>query len=200
MKKETKNQKLETLKNLLDEIIELDENAEIDFSQYDEITEKSTVKEIEKAISNAKKDLKKLETVIDDEIEKALEKDGKKKVFKWSKLNGFYALKLQQVTPEKIKVGYKISFRVDNEKIEKIKDFFYYGQNKKEFTDYEFENGQDICTVKSIDKSGEIQVVSDKTKQEWYIIPDDINGSKSNKCVIKDGSNIAFLVYAPKEK
>ena len=200
-KRETKAQLLEMLENLKNQVNELDEMAQCDVTKYDEITAKNSVDEIKKAISQAKKDLKFLENAVDDEIEQSLEKDGKKKVFKWSKLSGYYALKLQDVTPEKIKVGYKISFRLDKEKIAKIDDYFYYNDKKRSaFSSISFENGQDICTVKSIDENGEIKAVSSKNGGTWYIVPDDINGKKSSKCVIKDGSNIAFLVYAPKEK
>ena len=189
---------LETLENLKNQIFELDVNAEIDMSELDSITEKSTVKDIEKSISTAKKIVKKLEMVTDAEIEKALEKDGKKAVFKWSTLDGYYKMKLETVAPEKIKKNWKISFRLDTKKIEKINDYFYYNNpEKSDFTSVEFENGQDIATVKSIDKNGIIKAVSDKNGGEWYIYPEDINGTKSTKCVLKDGSNIAFLVYAP---
>ena len=199
-----KTELLETLETLKNQIFDLDVNAEIDTTELDEITEKSKVKEIETAISTAKKIVKKLETITDAEIEKALEKDGKKKVFKWTTLDGFYKIKLQTVTPEKIKVGYKMSFRLDQKKIEKIDNYFYYGndpKNKIDFSSVDFENAQDIATVTKIDKNGLITLKSDaRPSCKWYVYPEDINGTKSNKCVIKDGTNIAFLVYAPIEK
>lgn len=185
--KMTKNQMVEEIKKLTGELYELELTEE----QMDEI---DTLQEPKKS------NIKALEKMLDEALA-TIEKDGKKAVFKWANLDGFYKLKLATVTPEKIKKNWKISFRLDTKKIEKINDYFYYNNpEKSDFSSIEFENAQDIATVKSIDKDGIIKAVSDKNGGIWWIYPEDINGTKSTKCVIKDGSNIAFLVYAPIEK
>lgn len=197
----TKKEMFKELEMVREKVYTLDENAKIDVTVYDEITEKNTQDEIKKALSQAKKDLKTLEKEIDVDIEKALEKDGKKAVFKWVSIKDFYKMKLQTVTFEKIKVGYKISFRLDSKKIDLIKNAFCYCDGKDtELTAIDFENGQDVCTVEKIDKKKKsIFVKSDNYGGLWELSPIDFDG-KYDKCVIKNGSNIAFLVYAPIEK
>lgn len=164
-----------------------------------ELTEEQ-IELIENSQEPTKTNVKKLNSLLDLAL-KELEKDGKKAVFQWEKLDGYYKIKLATVTPEKIKKNWKISFRLDAKKIEKIDDYFYYNNPEKaDFSSIEFENGQDIATVKSIGKDGIIKAESDKNGGIWWIYPEDINGTKSTKCVLKDGSNIAFMVYAPVEK
>lgn len=188
--KMTKNQMVEEIKKLTGELYDL----ELTEQQMDEIDNLQEPK---------KSNIKALEKMLDEALA-TIEKDGKKAVFKWATLDGFYKIKLATVTPEKIKVGYKMSFRLDAKKIEKIDNYFYYGndpKNKIDFSSVDFENAQDIATVKKIDKNGVITLVSDARPHcKWFVYPEDINGTKSNKCVIKDGTNIAFLVYAPIEK
>lgn len=188
--KMTKKEMVEEIKKLTGELYEL------------ELTEKQ-MDEIDTLQEPKKSNIKALEKMLDDAL-KVLEQDGKKAVFKWTTLDGFYKIKLQTVTPEIIKVGYKMSFRLDQKKIEKIDNYFYYGNNPKnkiDFSSVDFENGQDIATVTKIDADGLITLKSDaRPSCKWYVYPEDINGTKSNKCVIKDGTNIAFLVYAPIEK
>lgn len=176
-----------------------------------ELTEKEMEK-IEKIGSKKAPTEKDLETLqaMEDKVmkrssvegaEEVVKTDGKKVVFQWQAIEGYYKMKLQQVTSEKIKKGFKVSFRLDAKKIEKIDNYFYYNNKEKsDFSSLEFENGQDVCTVVSIGKDGIIKAVSDNNGGEWFIYPEDINGSKSTKCVLKDGSGIAFLVYAPNEK
>lgn len=166
---------------------------------YDlELTE-NQMDEIENLQEPKKSNINKLEKMLDDAL-KTLETVGKKAVFKWDTLSGYYKMKLSTVTPKNVKVGYKVSFRLDTQKIEKINKYFYYNnKDKSDFKDIEFKHSQDICTVKSIEKeTGIIIAVSDNHGGKWLIYPDDINGTASNKCVLKDGTNIAFLVYAPK--
>ena len=185
--KMTKNQMAEEIKKLTGELYEL------------ELTEKQ-MDEIDTLQEPKKSNIKALEKMLDEALA-TIEKDGKKAVFQWAALDGYYKLKLATVTPEKIKKNWKISFRLDTKKIEKIDDYFYYNNpEKSDFSSINFENGQDIATVKSIDKNGIIKAVSEKNGGIWWIYPEDINGTKSTKCVLKDGSNIAFLVYAPIEK
>lgn len=185
--KMTKTQMVEEIKKLTGELYDI------------ELTEEQ-IEKIDSLQEPNKSNIKALEKMLDEALA-TIEKDGKKTVFKWATLNGYYKVKLQTVTPEKIKKNWKISFRLDTKKIEKIDDYFYYNNpEKSNFSSIEFENGQDIATVKSIDKDGIIKAVSDKNGGIWWIYPEDINGTKSTKCVIKDGSNIAFLVYAPIEK
>ena len=163
-----------------------------------ELTEEQMEK-IESLQEPKKSNLNKLEKMLDDAL-RVIAEDGKKAVFKWSKINGYYKLKLSTVTPEKIQKNWKISFRLDASKIAKIDDYFYYNDKKKsDFSAITFENGQDICTVTEISENGEITAKSDKNGGIWYIIPEDINGNTDTRCVLKDGSNIAFLVYAPIE-
>ena len=164
-----------------------------------ELTEEQ-IELIEKSQEPKKSNVNKLEKLLDEALE-TISQDGKKAVFKWETLNGFYKIKLQTVTPEIIKSGWKISFRLDQKKIDRINNSFYYNdKNKSDFNTITFENGQDICTIKSIDKDGIIKAVSDKNGGTWWIYPEDIDGTKNSKCVLKDGTNIAFLVYAPTEK
>ena len=164
-----------------------------------ELTEEQ-IEKIENLQEPKKSNINKLERLLDEALE-TISQDGKKAVFKWATLNGFYKVKLQTVTPEIIKTGWKISFRLDQKKIDNINDHFYYNdKNKSDFSSIDFENGQDIATVKSIDKDGIIKAVSDKNGGTWWIYPEDIDGTKNSKCVLKDGTNIAFLIYAPKEK
>ena len=185
--KMTKNQMVEEIKKLTGELFDL------------ELTEEQ-IEKIENSQEPKKSNIKALEKMLDEALA-TIEKDGKKAVFKWATLDGYYKLKLATVTPEKIKKNWKISFRLDTKKIEKIDDYFYYNNpEKSDFSSINFENGQDIATVKSIGKDGIIKAESDKNGGIWWIYPEDINGSKSTKCVLKDGSNIAFLVYAPIEK
>lgn len=188
--KMTKKEMVEEIKKLTGELFDL------------ELTEEQ-IEKIENSQEPKKSNINALEKMLDDALA-TIEKDGKKAVFKWANLDGYYKIKLQTVTPEKIKVGYKMSFRLDQKKIEKIDDYFYYGNNPKnkiDFSSVEFENGQDIATVTKIDADGLITLKSDaRPSCKWYVYPEDINGTKSNRCVIKDGTNIAFLVYAPIEK
>lgn len=196
----TKKDLFAELEKVKNQVIALDENADFNVSAYDEITENDKKDAIKKALSAARKDLKTLQSQVDTDIQKALEKDGKKAVFKWASINGFYKMKLQAVTPEKIKVGYKISFRLDTKTIKRIDNSFYYNdKNKSDFSAITFENGQDVGTVKKIDENGQITVKSDNYGGIWYLIADDFNGKNDTICTIKDGSKIAFLVYAPKE-
>ena len=164
-----------------------------------ELTEEQ-IEKIEGLQEPKKSNIKALEKMLDEALATIAE-DGKKAVFKWATIEGFYKMKLQQVTPEKIQKGFKISFRLDARKVNAINDFFYYPSTPtKDFADIDFVNGQDIGTVTKIDKEGWLYVKSDTNGGMWTISPDDINGTKSTKCVIKDGTNIAFLVYAPIEK
>ena len=174
--------------------------AELTGDLFDfELTEEQ-IEKIENSQEPKKSNINALEKMLDEAL-KTLEQDGKKAVFHWTTLDGYYKLKLATVTPEKIQKNWKISFRLDTKKIEKINDYFYYNNpEKSDFSSIDFENGQDIATVKSIDKNGIIKAVSEKNGGVWWIYPEDINGSKSTKCVLKDGSGIAFLVYAPVEK
>ena len=164
-----------------------------------ELTEEQ-IELIENSQEPTKTNVKKLNSLLDLAL-KELEKDGKKAVFKWVSIKDFYKMKLQSVTFDKIKVGYKISFRLDSKKIDLIKDAFCYCDGKDtELDTIDFENGQDVCTVEKIDKKKKsIFVKSDNYGGLWELSPIDFDG-KYNKCVIKNGSNIAFLVYAPIEK
>ena len=185
--KMTKTEMVEEIKKLTGELFDL------------ELTEEQ-IEKIENSQEPKKSNINALEKMLDEAL-KTLEQDGKKAVFHWATLDGYYKIKLATVTPEKIQKNWKISFRLDTKKIEKINDYFYYNNPEKaDFSSIEFENGQDIATVKSIDKNGIIKAVSEKNGGIWWIYPEDINGSKSTKCVLKDGSNIAFMVYAPVEK
>lgn len=185
--KMTKEMMVEEIKRLNEEIYSL----EIDLTE-------EQMDEIEKHQEPKKSNIKALERILDEALA-TIEKNGKKAVFQWQTLEGFYKVKLQAITSEMIKKGFKVSFRLDAKKVEKIDDYFYYNDKEKsDFSSIEFENEQDIATVKSIDKNGVIKAESDKNGGIWWIYPEDINGTKSTKCVLKDGSNIAFLVYAPK--
>lgn len=185
--KMTKNKMVEEIKNLTGELFEF------------ELTEEQ-IEEIENSQEPKKANIKKLEEMLDAVA--TLETDGKKAVFKWAKLNGFYQMKLATVTSEKIKVGYKVSFRLDTKKVEQLvkHNIYYNDKNESAFDTIEFTSGQDVCTVIDIIEDNKIVCKSDNNGGMWYLWEEDINGKNNKKCVLKDGSGIAFLVYAPKEK
>lgn len=180
-----KTEKLEKALNLYNELLELDEKAEHDFSFMDEISEKSKVAEIDNAYS----ELVKIRTALNAEI-KAEESNG----FKWITAENFKRLVLKNTTFDGLKIGDRIVMHY-TEKARKYlaKNGYYYGETDTPAAAMVFENNQDVTEIIKID-GDEITAKSLLTDEVYYIYRDNIeNENKNKKCVTDFG--VPFMVF-----
>lgn len=180
-----KTEKLEKTLNLYDELLELDEKAEHDFSFMDGITEKSTTAEIDNAYS----ELVKIRTALNAEI-KAEESNG----FKWITSESFKRLILKNTTFDGLKIGDRVIMHY-TEKARKYlaKNNYFYGETETPAAKMEFENNQDVTEIISID-GDEITTKSILTSELYYVYRDNIdNENKNKKCVTDFG--VPFMVF-----
>ena len=180
-----KIEKLEKALNLYHELLELDENANYDFSFMDEISEKSKAAEIDGAYS----ELVKIRTILNTEI-KAEESNG----FKWITAENFKRLLLKNITFDGVKVGDRIIFHY-TEKARKYlaKNDYFYGETDTKAADMDFKDSQDITEIIAID-GDEITTKSILTDELYYIYRDNIDNENKNKKCVND-CGIPFMVF-----
>lgn len=180
-----KTEKLEKALNLYNELLELDEKAEYDFSFMDGITEKSKSAEIDNAYS----ELVKIRTALNAEI-KAEESNG----FKWITAENFKRLLLKNTTFDGLKNGDRIIFHY-TEKARKYlaKNGYFYGETDTPAAEMVFTDNQDITEIINIDGE-EITAKSLLTNELYYVYRDNIETeNKNKKCVTDFG--VPFMVF-----
>lgn len=181
-----KTEKLEKALNLYNELLELDEKAEHDFSFMDEISEKSKAVEIDTAYS----ELLKIRTALNADI-KAEASNG----FKWITADNFKRLLLKNVTFDGLKIGDRVVFHY-TEKARKYlaKNKYFYGETETPAAEMEFKDNQDVTEIIKID-GDEITAKSLITNELYYIYRDNIeNDNKNKKCVTDCG--IPFMCFS----
>lgn len=180
-----KTEKLEKALNLYNELLELDEKAEHDFSFMDEISEQSKAAEIDNAYS----ELLKIRTALNAEI-KAEESNG----FKWITAENFKRLVLKNTTFDGLKVGDRIVMHY-TEKARKYlsKNGYFYGETETPAAEMEFENNQDVTEIINID-GDEITTKSILTDELYFIYRDNIETDNKNKKCVSD-CGIPFMVF-----
>lgn len=181
-----KTEKFEKALNLYDELLELDEKAEHDFSFMDGITEKSTTAEIDNAYS----ELIKIRTVLNAEI-KAEESNG----FKWINAENFKRLILKNTTFDGLKNGDRIIFHY-TEKARKYleKNNYFYGATDTPAAEMVFKDDQDVTEIISID-GDEITAKSLITNEIYFIYRDNIENENNNKKCVTD-CGIPFMCFS----
>lgn len=180
-----KIEKYEKMVNLYNELLELDENANHDFSFMDEITEKSKAAEIDNAYSK----LVKIRTALNAEI-KAEISNG----FKWITAENFKRLLLKNTTFDGLKNGDRIIMHY-TEKARKYlaKNNYFYGETDIKAAEMDFKDNQDVTEIISIE-ADEITAKSLETGELYYIYRDNIeNENKNKKCVTDFG--VPFMVF-----
>ena len=180
-----KIEKLNRALTLYDELLELDEKAEHDFSFMDSISEKSKAVEIDNAYS----ELLKIRTVINAEI-KAETSNG----FKWVTAENFKRLILKNVTFDGLKIGDRVIMHY-TEKARKYlaKNGYFYGETDTPAAAMVFTDDQDITEIINID-GDEITTKSLLTNELYFIYRDNIeNENKNKKCVTDFG--VPFMVF-----
>ena len=180
-----KTEKFEKALNLYNELFELDEKAEFDFSFMDEITEKSKTAEIDKAYS----ELIKIRTALNTEIQ-AETSNG----FKWITAENFKRLLLKNTTFNGLKIGDRIIMHY-TEKARRYleKNGYFYGETETPAAEMVFKDDQDITEIIAVN-GDEITTKSLLTGAMYYVYRDNIEtDSKSKKCVTDCG--IPFMVF-----
>ena len=180
-----KIEKYEKMENLYNELLELDEKAEHDFSFMDSITEKSKAAEIDKAYSELLKIRSALNAAIKSEMSNG---------FKWITAENFKRLVLKNTTFDGLKVGDRIVMHY-TEKARKYlaKNNYFYGNTDTPAAEMDFENNQDVTEIINIDGE-EITAKSILTSEIYYIYRDNIEtDNKNKKCVTDCG--IPFMVF-----
>lgn len=180
-----KTEKLEKASTLYNELLELDEKAEHDFSFMDEISEKSKAVEIDNAYS----ELVKIRTALNAEIKSEMSSG-----FKWITAENFKRLILKNTTFDGLKNGDRIVFHY-TEKARKYlaKNGYYYGETDTPAAEMDFKDNQDITEIINID-GDEITTKSILTDELYYIYRDNIETeNKSKKCVTDFG--VPFMVF-----
>ena len=181
-----KTEKFEKALNLYNELFELDEKAEYDFSFMDEISEKSKAAEIDNAYS----ELVKIRAALNAEI-KAEESNG----FKWITAENFKRLLLKNTTFDGLKIGDRIVLHY-TEKARKYlaKNNYFYGATDTPAAEMVFKDDQDVTEIISID-GDEITAKSLITDEIYYIYRDNIeNENKNKRCVTDCG--IPFMCFS----
>lgn len=181
-----KIEKLEKALNLYNELLELDEKAEHDFSFMDEISEKSKAAEIDNAYSK----LVKIRTALNAEI-KAEESNG----FKWITAENFKRLTLENTTFDGLKNSDRIVMHYTKKARKYLeKNGYFYGNTNTPAAEMVFTDDQDVTEIISIE-SDEITAKSLLTDELYYIYRDNIeNENKSKKCVTDCG--IPFMCFS----
>ena len=180
-----KIEKYEKMENLYNELLELDEKAEYDFSFMDEISEKSKAVEIDNAYS----ELIKIRTALNAEL-KAETSNG----FKWITAENFKRLLLKNTTFDGLKVGDRIIFHY-TEKARKYleKNGYFYGDTDTPAAEMVFTDNQDVTEIIAIN-GDEITTKSLLTDELYFIYRDNIeNENKNKKCVTDFG--VPFMVF-----
>lgn len=180
-----KTEKLEKALNLYNELLELDEKAEHDFSFMDEISEKSKATEIDNAYS----ELVKIRTALNAEI-KAEESNG----FKWITAEKFKRLVLKNTTFDGLKNGDRIIFHY-TEKARKYlaKNNYFYGNTDTPAADMDFKDNQDVTEIINID-GDEITAKSLYSNELYFIYRDNIDTESKNKKCVND-CGIPFMCF-----
>ena len=180
-----KTEKLEKALNLYNELLELDEKAEHDFSFMDEISEKSKTAEIDNAYS----ELVKIRTALNAEI-KAEESNG----FKWITAENFKRLLLENTTFDGLKNGDRIIFHYTKKARKYLeKNGYFYGETETPAAEMIFTDNQDVTEIINIDGE-EITAKSLLTNELYYVYRDNIeNENKNKKCVTDFG--VPFMVF-----
>ena len=181
-----KTEKLKKALNLYNELFELDENANHDFSFMDEISEKSKSVEIDTAYS----ELLKIRSALNAEI-KAEISNG----FKWITAENFKRLLLKNTTFNGLKVGDRVVMHYTKKARKYLtKNGYYYGETDTPAAAMVFENNQDITEIINID-GDEITTKSLLTNALYFIYRDNIeNENKNKKCITDCG--IPFMCFS----
>ena len=180
-----KTEKLEKALTLYNELFELDEKAEHDFSFMDSISEKSKAAEIDTAYS----ELLKIRTALNAEI-KAEESNG----FKWITAENFKRLILKNITFDGLKVGDRIIMHY-TEKARKYlaKNNYFYGETDTPAAEMVFTDNQDVTEIINID-GDEITAKSILTNELYFVYRDNIETDNKNKRCVTD-CGIPFMVF-----
>lgn len=181
-----KIEKLEKAMNLYNELFELDEKAEYDFSFMDEISEKSKAAEIDNVYS----ELLKIRTALNAEIKTEISNG-----FKWITAENFKRLLLKNTTFNGLKVGDRVVMHY-TEKARKYlaKNGYFYGETDTPAAEMVFPDSQDITEIIKID-GDEITTKSLLTNALYFIYRDNIeNENKNKKCVTDCG--IPFMCFS----
>ena len=181
-----KIEKYEKMENLYNELLELDEKAEHDFSFMDSITEKSKAAEIDKAYS----ELLKIRSALNADIKSEMSNG-----FKWITAENFKRLVLKNTTFEGLKNGDRVVFHY-TEKARKYlaKNGYYYGETDTPADKMEFENNQDVTEIINID-GDEITAKSILTSEFYFIYRDNIDTENKNKKCVTD-CGIPFMCFS----
>ena len=181
-----KTEKLEKALTLYNELLELDEKAEHDFSFMDEISEKSKSAEID----NAYNELVKIRAALNAEL-KAEESNG----FKWITAENFERLVLKNITFDDLKIGDRIIMHY-TEKARKYlaKNGYYYGNTDTPAAEMVFTDDQDITEIIAID-GDEITAKSLATNELYFVYRDNIENENKNKCCVTD-CGIPFMCFS----
>ena len=182
----TKTEKLNRAITLYDELLELDEKAEHDFSFMDSITEKSKTVEIDKAYS----ELVKIRTALNAEL-KAETSNG----FKWITAENFKRLLLKNTTFDGLKVGDRVVMHY-TEKARKYlaKNGYFYGETDTPAAEMVFTDNQDVTEIIAID-GDEITAKSLLTSALYFIYRDNIETDNKNKRCVTD-CGIPFMCFS----
>lgn len=181
-----KTEKLEKALNLYNELFELDEKAEHDFSFMDSISEKSKVAEIDNAYS----ELIKIRSALNAEI-KAEESNG----FKWITAENFKRLMLKNVTFDGLKIGDRVIMHY-TEKARKYlsKNGYYYGNTDTPAAEMVFTDNQDVTEIIEIN-GDEITAQSILTNEIYFVYRDNIETENKNKKCVTD-CGIPFMCFS----
>lgn len=181
-----KTEKLEKALTLYNELLELDEKAEHDFSFMDEISEKSKAAEIDNAYSN----LVKIRTALNAEIRTEISNG-----FKWITAENFKRLLLENTTFDGLKIGDRIVLHYTKKARKYLsKNGYYYGETDTPAAEMVFTDNQDVTEIINID-GDEITTKSLLTNALYFIYRDNIeNENKNKRCVTDCG--IPFMCFS----
>ena len=183
MKKIEKYQKAVDLYN---ELLELDEKAEHDFSFMDSISEKSKAVEIDNAYSELLRIRKALNTEIKAEISNG---------FKWITADNFKRLTLKNTTFDGLKTGDRVILHYTKKARKYLeKNGYFYGNTDKPAAEMVFDNDQDVTEIINID-GDEITTKSLLTNELYYIYRDHIETENKNKKCVTD-CGIPFMCFS----
>ncbi len=181
-----KTEKLEKALNLYNELFELDEKAEHDFSFMDSISEKSKSVEIDNAYS----ELVKIRTALNAEIQTELSNG-----FKWITAENFKRLILKNVTFDGLKIGDRVVMHYTKKARKYLeKNGYFYGETETLAAKMEFENNQEVTEIINID-GDEITVKSILTSELYFIYRDNIDTENKNKKCVTD-CGIPFMCFS----
>ena len=181
-----KTEKLEKALSLYNELFELDEKAEHDFSFMDSISEKSKAVEIDNAYS----ELVKIRTALNAEIQ-AEESNG----FKWINAENFKRLILKNTTFDGLKIGDRVVMHYTKKARKYLeKNGYFYGDTDTPAAEMIFENNLDVTEIIKID-GDEITTKSLLTNEIYYVYRDNIETENKNKKCVTD-CGIPFMCFS----